>query len=76
MWLSRLSASLQTNGSLVPFLVRAHAWAVGGVPSGGCAKGNRTLAFLSLSLKKKEKEISLVRAEHEGGCGELGHGVG
>ena len=35
MWLSGLSAGLRTKGSLVPFPVRAHAWVVGQVPSGG-----------------------------------------
>ena len=32
MWLSGLGISLQHGRSLVPFLVRAHAWAVGSVP--------------------------------------------
>ena len=35
VWLSGLSASLGTKGSLVQFLVRAHAWVLGQVPSGG-----------------------------------------
>ena len=49
VWLSRLGAGLQTKGSLVQFPVRAHAWVAGQVPSGGCARGNHTLMFLSLS---------------------------
>ena len=35
VWLSGLSASLQTKGSLVWFPVRAHAWVIGQVPSRG-----------------------------------------
>ena len=50
MWLSGLSASLQTKGSLVQFPARAHAWVEGQVPCGGHARGNHTLMFLSLSL--------------------------
>ena len=34
VWLSGLSAGLQTKGSPVRFLVRAHAWVAGQVPSG------------------------------------------
>ena len=49
VWLSGLSASLQTKGSPVWFLVRAHAWVVGQVPSRGYMRGNHTLMFLSLS---------------------------
>ena len=48
VWLSGLSAGLQTKGSLVQFPVRAHAWVVGQVPSGGHVRGNHTLMFLSL----------------------------
>ena len=33
VWLSELSAGLQTKGSSVQFLVRAHAWVAGQVPS-------------------------------------------
>ena len=33
-----------------PFPVRAHAWVVGQVPSRGCARGNHTYMFLSLSF--------------------------
>ena len=50
VWLSGLSASLQTKGLLVQFPVRAHAWIVGQVPSGGHVRGNHTLMFLSLSF--------------------------
>ena len=52
-WLVRfsgLSASLQPTGSLVRFLVRAHAWVVGWVPNWGHARGNDTSMFLSLSF--------------------------
>ena len=35
VWLSGLSAGLQTKGSPVRFLVRAHAWVVGQVLVGG-----------------------------------------
>ena len=37
MWLSGLSAGLRTKGSLVPFPIRAHAWVVCWVPSGGAS---------------------------------------
>ena len=30
--------------------IRAHAWVVSQVPSRGCARGNHTLMFLSLSF--------------------------
>ena len=50
VWLSGLSAGLQTKGSLDRFPVRAHAWAAGQVPSRGCWRGNHTLMFLSLSF--------------------------
>ena len=48
--LSGLNADLRTNDSLVRFPVRAHAWVVGQVPSGGCTRGNHTLMFFSLSF--------------------------
>ena len=35
VWLSGLSAGLQTKGSLVQLPVRVHAWVAGQVPSGG-----------------------------------------
>ena len=50
MWLSGLSAGLRIKGSLVRFLVRAHAWVAGQVPGRGCMRDNHTLMFLSLSL--------------------------
>ena len=50
VWLSGLSTSLQTKGSPVQFLVRAHAWVEGQVPSGSHVRGNHTLTFLSLSF--------------------------
>ena len=53
VWISGLSACLQTKGLLVGFPVRAHAWAVGQVPSAGHARGNHTLKLLSLSLTLK-----------------------
>ena len=50
VWLSGLSANLQTKGSLVQFPVRAHDWVAVRVPSCGCKRGNHTLVFLSLSF--------------------------
>ena len=47
VWLSGLSADLQTKGSPVRFPVRARAWVAGQVPSRGCMRGNHTLMFLS-----------------------------
>ena len=41
---------LRTKGSLVQFPVRAHAWVVGQVSSGGHLKGNHTLILPSLSF--------------------------
>ena len=38
VWLSGLSASLRTKGSLVQFPVRAYAWVAGQVPVGGMRK--------------------------------------
>ena len=58
VWLSGLSAGLQTKGLLVQFPVRAHAWVVGQVPSRGHGRGNRTLIFLSFpSSLSKNKQI-------------------
>ena len=48
VWLSGLSASLRTKGSLVRFLLRARAWTAGQVPGKGPTRDNRTLMFLSL----------------------------
>ena len=50
VWLSELSAGLQTKGSPIQFPVRAHAWVEGQVPSRGCLRGNHTVMFLSLSF--------------------------
>ena len=50
VWLSKLSASLQTKGLLVRFPVKVHAWFVGQVPIRGHMRGNHTLMFLSLSF--------------------------
>ena len=50
VWLSRVSASLGTKGSLVRFPVRAHDWVAGQVPSRELMRGNHTLMFLSLSF--------------------------
>ena len=44
VWLSGLSAGLRTKGSSVQLPVRARQ-----LPSRGCARGNHTLLFLSLS---------------------------
>ena len=49
VWLSGLSACLQTKGSPVGSPVRAHAWVAGQVPCRGRVGGNHTLTFLSLS---------------------------
>ena len=50
VWLSGLSTSLRTKGSLVRFPVRECAWVAGQVPSRACARGNHTLMFLTLSF--------------------------
>ena len=42
VWLSGLSANLQTKGLLVWFPVRAHAWVAGHVPGGELVRGNHT----------------------------------
>ena len=49
VWLSESDVILQTERSLVRFLVRAHAWVEGQVPLWGLARGNHTLMFPSLS---------------------------
>ena len=70
MYLSGLSASLRSKGSLVPFPVRAHAWVAGQVPSRGCMRGNHTLMFLSLSfslpfsLSKKINKYNLKKINY------------
>ena len=55
VWLSGLSASLQTKGSPVQFPVRAHTWVAGQVSSRGGVGGNHTWMFLSLCFKKQKK---------------------
>ena len=45
-----IECGLQTKGSLVQFPVRAHAWVVGQVPSGGHVRGHHTMMFLSLTF--------------------------
>ena len=45
-----IDCGLQTKGSLVRFPVRAHAWVVGQIPSGGHMRDKHTLLFLSLSF--------------------------
>ena len=47
VWLTRLSAGLWVERSLVWFPVRTHAWIAGQVPSWGCVRGNQ---LVSLSL--------------------------
>ena len=55
VWLSGLSAGLQTKGSLIQFPVRAHAWVAGQVPSWGHVRGNHTLISLISSPPSKNK---------------------
>ena len=50
VWLSGLSAGLQTKRSLVWFPLRAYAWVAGQVPSRRHVRDNHTLMFLSLSF--------------------------
>ena len=50
MWLSGLSISLWTKGSLVQFPVRIHAWVAIQAPSRRHARSNHTWMFLSLSF--------------------------
>ena len=58
VWLSGLSASLQTRGLLVRFPVRAHVWVVGLVPNRGHMRGNHILMFLSLSSSLPTRHIT------------------
>ena len=48
VWLSKLSAGLETKGLLVQFPVSERAWVFCQVPSRGNEKGNYTLMFLSI----------------------------
>ena len=50
VWLSGLSASLQTEGSSVQFPVRHMSGLWARIPSRGCSRGNYTLMFPSFSL--------------------------
>ena len=54
VWLSGLSAGLQTKRSLVRFPVRAHAWVVSWAPSWGRVRGSPSMYLshsdVSLSL--------------------------
>ena len=46
-WIECQPANQRVTGSIPS---RAHAWVAGWVPSRGCARGNHTLIFLSLSF--------------------------
>ena len=85
--LSGLSAGVWTKGSLVQFLVGAHAWVVGQVPGRGHTRGNHTLTFLSLffslpsplstnkinkNFKKEKKRYYLTRDRLE--CAQIESG--
>ena len=50
LWLSGLSAGLQTRRSRVQFPVGAHAWVAGQVPSWGCGKGNQSVYLLHMDV--------------------------
>ena len=52
VWLSELSAGLQTERSPVQFPVPAHAWVTGLVPVWRHAKGNQSmyLSYINVSL--------------------------
>ena len=50
VWLSGLSAGLQTEGRWFNSQSRAHAWVAGQVSSGELVGGNYTLMFLSLTF--------------------------
>ena len=50
VWLSELSTGPWTRELLVRFLVGAHSWVVGQVPTWGSARVNHTLMFLYLSF--------------------------
>ena len=50
VWLSGLSADLQTKGFPVRFPVRTHAWVTGQVHTWGHMRDNDTLMFPSLFL--------------------------
>ena len=50
VWLSGLSASLRTEGLLVQFPVREHAWVTGQVLSWGRARGNPLMFLLHIDV--------------------------
>ena len=50
VWVSGLSAGLQTEGLPVRFSVREHAWVSGQVPSWGRVRANRSLNLLYISV--------------------------
>ena len=50
LWLSGFSAGLRTKGSLVGFLVGAHAWVAGQFPGGWHMRGHHTLMSLPVFL--------------------------
>ena len=78
VWLNGLSTSLHTKRSPVQFLVRAHAWVAGQIPSWEGVRGNRlmylscTSIFLSLSFSllsslSKKKWIKSLKKKNKGG---------
>ena len=50
LWVSGLSASLQSERSPVQSPVRAHAWVGGQVPGWGCVRGNWSMYFLHIDV--------------------------
>ena len=50
MWLCGLSSGLQTERSLVPFPVRAHAWVAGQVLGWVSVRGNRSMFPLRIEV--------------------------
>ena len=73
LWLSGLSASLQTKGSLVQFPVREHASVVGQVPSWGHATERQPhtnvslpLSFLSPHSKNKDVKSEALACFNDG----------
>ena len=80
VWLSGLSAGLQTKRSLVWFPVRAHAWVAGQVPSWGSARTtDRCFSpsispSLPLSLKINIYNLKKKRRKCISGCLGLGKG--
>ena len=59
MWLSGLSASLQTKGMLVRFPVGAHAWVVGQAPGEGPMRGRRLqMNIIEIVLTSSHAELT------------------